>query len=71
MVPQPWGDPQELEQWKLQAQQGLSGDGAAALQNTRKQDRKLIQSLERELRRKEKALAETAGLMQKMHVNFS
>ena len=48
--------PQELEQWKLQAQQGLSGDGAAALQNTRKQDRKLIQSLERELRRKEKVL---------------
>lgn len=55
--------PQELEQWKLQAQQGLSGDGAAALQNTRKQDRKLIQSLERELRRKEKALAETAALL--------
>ena len=55
--------PQELEQWKLLAQQGLSGDGAAALQNTRKQDRKLIQSLERELRRKEKALAETAALL--------
>ena len=55
--------PQELEQWRLSAEQGLGAQAADSSASTRKQDRKRIQALERELRRKEKALAETAALL--------
>ena len=56
--------PQELEQWRLSAEQGLGAQASdSGGVSTRKQDRKRIQALERELRRKEKALAETAALL--------
>ena len=55
--------PQELEQWRLSAEQGLGAQASDSSASTCKQDRKRIQALERELRRKEKALAETAALL--------
>ena len=54
--------PTELETWKQDALYGLGephdADGTAA-----KQDRRRIKELERELHRKDKALAETAALL--------
>ena len=53
--------PSELESGKQDALGGLGephDDGAAA-----KQDRRRIKELERELQRKDKALAETAALL--------
>ena len=53
--------PTELESWKQDALGGLGephDDSAAA-----KQDRRRIKELERELQRKDKALAETAALL--------
>lgn len=56
--------PQHLLRWRTAAQQSLAEPGEARLQGRQsKQDRKRIQELERELRRKEKALAETAALL--------
>ena len=56
--------PQELERWRQAATQALADpeEVRASPQQT-KQDRRRIQELERELRRKEKALAETAALL--------
>jgi transposase len=54
--------PTDLERWKQGAIDGLGepgDDGAAAA----KQERHRIKELERELRRKDKALAETAALL--------
>ncbi len=56
--------PQELARWREATQQSLTepGDiGAGARQD--KQDRRRIRELEQELRRKDKALAETAALL--------
>jgi transposase len=56
--------PQELERWRQAATQALATpeDVHASPQQT-KQDRRRIQELERALRRKERALAETAALL--------
>lgn len=67
--------PQQLQQWRDSATQALSQphEQAATPQQT-KQDRRRIQELERELRRKDKALAETAALLvlsKKLEVIFS
>ena len=56
--------PVELEQWCASATTALAGpqDARASPQATR-QDRKRIKELERELLRKDRALAETAALL--------
>jgi len=51
----------ELEQWRAAAQAALEGD--AAKPAARSGDGRRIKELERELRRKDKALAETAALL--------
>ena len=56
--------PQELATWQLNATQALAEPGearASPLQT--KQDRRRIKELERELLRKDRALAETAALL--------
>ena len=56
--------PQELERWRQAATQALaSPEEVRASPQQTKQDRRRIAELERELRRKEKALAETAALL--------
>ena len=56
--------PQELEQWRQAAQHSLAEPGSAGLASREdREDRRRIRELERELRRKEKALAETAALL--------
>ena len=56
--------PQELASWRQSATQALAEpeEMRASPQQT-KQDRRRIKELERELRRKDKALAETAALL--------
>jgi hypothetical protein len=56
--------PQELASWRQSATQALAApeEARASPQQTR-QDRRRILELERELRRKDKALAETAALL--------
>jgi transposase-like protein len=56
--------PQQLEQWRQAATQALAEpEEARASPGQTKADRRRIKELERELRRKEKALAETAALL--------
>jgi transposase-like protein len=56
--------PQELEQWRQAATQALAEpEDARASHRETKADRRRIKELERELRRKEKALAEAAALL--------
>ena len=56
--------PQELEQWRQSATQALAEpEEARASPQQTKHDRRRIQELERELRRKDRALAETAALL--------
>ncbi len=57
--------PQELEQWRTAATQALAEpeDARATHRETKAADRRRIKELERELRRKEKALAEAAALL--------
>jgi len=55
--------PQDLLHWRTAAQQSLATPGEAGPVRQSWQDRRRIQELERELRRKEKALAETAALL--------
>ena len=57
--------PQELEQWRAAATQALADpeDTARISHREKKADRRRIKELERDLRRKEKALAETAALL--------
>jgi transposase len=56
--------PQDLEQWRQAATQALADpEEARASPQQTKQDRRRIKELERELRRKDKALAETAALL--------
>jgi DNA-binding transcriptional MerR regulator len=56
--------PQELAKWRAAATEALADpeDARATPQQTR-QDRRRIKELERDLRRKEKALAETTALL--------
>jgi transposase len=55
----------ELGQWRVAAMDAAKSalDGAAAKPSSRGADAKRIKELERELRRKDKALAETAALL--------
>ena len=56
--------PSELERWRQEATQALAEPGEArAAPNETRADKKRIQELERELLRKERALAETAALL--------
>ena len=57
--------PQELEQWRTAATHALADpeDAARTSQREKKADRRRIKELERDLRRKEKALAEAAALL--------
>ena len=52
----------DLEAWKCDAIAGL-GDPRAASATEARQDRRRVKELERELHRKDKALAETAALL--------
>ena len=54
--------PAELDGWKRDAIGGLGEPRGASVADTR-QDRRRIKELERELHRKDKALAETAALL--------
>lgn len=56
--------PSELERWRVSATQALSApeEARASPQETRR-DHRRIKELERQLRRKDKALAETAALL--------
>lgn len=56
--------PQQLQQWRASATQALAQpEEARASPQQTKHDRRRIKELERELRRKDKALAETAALL--------
>jgi transposase-like protein len=56
--------PQQLQQWRDGATQALADpEEARASPQQTQQDRRRIKELERELRRKDKALAETAALL--------
>lgn len=56
--------PQQLQQWRDNATQALAEpEEARASPQQTKHDRRRIKELERELRRKDKALAETAALL--------
>ncbi len=57
--------PQELEQWRTAATRALADpeDSARTRHQEQKADRRRIKELERDLRRKEKALAEAAALL--------
>ena len=55
---------QELEQWRQAATRALEQPGGAVLPSAAsREDRARIKELERELQRKERALAETAALL--------
>ncbi|MDR3380600.1 transposase [Cupriavidus basilensis] len=57
-------DPTELECWRQSAAAALADNrGIGAVRRRHEQDQKRIRELERELRRKEQALAETATLL--------
>lgn len=53
----------QLEQWRETARGAWSGSQAAEARRQAERDRKRIRALERELRRKDKALAESAALL--------
>ena len=56
--------PQQLRQWRDSATQALAEpEEARASPQATKEDRRRIKELEREVRRKDKALAETAALL--------
>jgi transposase-like protein len=55
--------PQELEDWKAAATQALASPGELGTPKSTKEERRRIKELERELRRKDKALAEAAALL--------
>lgn len=56
---------EQIERWKSSCLLANSGNGQQkdVVQDQRRQDKKKIKKLEQELRRKEKALAETAALL--------
>lgn len=53
----------ELEKWREQALKALEGAGPKRSRAQLSEDQKRIRELEKQLRRKEKALAETAALL--------
>jgi transposase-like protein len=57
--------PEQVKSWRAQAEQAMASGVVSAkmLREAKATDRKRIKELERELRRKEKALAETAALL--------
>lgn len=57
--------PEQVKAWKAACLDGVASGDARQLRErrTRQQDRKRIRQLEKELNRKEKALAETAALL--------
>lgn len=57
--------PEQVKEWRVACEQANDWDQARNkhLKDTRKADEKRIKELERELQRKEKALAETAALL--------
>jgi len=57
--------PEQIDQWKMAALSGYQRNGQAEKEKNRhrQEDKKQIKRLESELRRKEKALAETAALL--------
>ena len=57
--------PQQIEQWREACEQANDWDRTQnqRLKETRRADERRIKELERELRQKEKALAETAALL--------
>jgi len=56
--------PSDLQQWRESATAGLAqADEARATAQETRQDRRRIKELEKDLRRKEKALAETTALL--------
>lgn len=55
--------PSELAEWRQAAIGSLENPAASAAHGSSKQERRRVRELERELRRKEKALAETAALL--------
>ena len=58
-----WIHETHLEQWRIQMLGGLEKHRTAGKLSRRHADIKRIRSLEKELRRKDKALAETAALL--------
>ncbi len=56
---------EEVKRWRTQAEQAMTGAmvPASELRAAKAADQKRLKELERELRRKEKALAETAALL--------
>ena len=56
--------PQQLDEWRLSATEALGAPAAERSSPAQvKADRRRIKELERDLRRKDKALAETAALL--------
>jgi transposase len=54
---------EQLERWRVEVHAALSGGQARSGEAERATDKKRIRDLEKDLRRKEKALAETAALL--------
>lgn len=54
---------EQVTRWRDEAQATLGGQTGAPRSSERMHDRKRVRELEKELRRKEKALAETAALL--------
>ena len=52
-----------LREWRAAALEGLSPDGTTRSKQKRSSDQKRVRELEREIRRKDRALAETAALL--------
>lgn len=56
--------PQQLQQWRASATQALAApEEMRAIPSQTREDRRRIKELEREVRRKDRALAETAALL--------
>ena len=55
--------PEQIQTWRQACEQANRGVGRPQLSETAQADRQRIRELERELRRKEQALAETAALL--------
>ena len=55
--------PEQIRAWRQACEQANPGVGRPPLSETARADRQRIRELERELRRKEQALAETAALL--------
>lgn len=53
----------QLERWRTEMHAALTRQDSQAEATARAQDKKRIRELEKDLRRKEKALAETAALL--------